>query len=438
MVIVGLRKHPQVRRHHVEAVAYLVFGAGAYFLFRISGLDAHITWAHSAVIGYGVAALISIAPLPADTRRGRLARMAAVTGALVVPFVMLLNGHHQMQDEIGVISRSGNLLITSGIPYVHHATDLADINPYLPVMALFGIPAALIARTGIDPQSAWNVVGDPRIWCAAIAIGGVWGSMRVLHARSGWATNAAILLVASPTIALEMCASGVDLPLAGFLLLGLALAATRRPALGAVFIAAAFAIKWVALLSLPIILALLITRYGRAVAARFVAFFVAASAVFVIPAVLSLSDTIAQVVEFPTGHGSTPTPARSPMPGVLLASLGPAGRVIDMALLAVCAAVLSICLVRRPPATFAAAATFIGAGFSCFFLLAPVGRFGYLLIPMLLFGLAYIAHRAEPTLAEPPRVEPTPAELRSPEPPRVELNRAPHSPRPTSAAVQPL
>ncbi|WP_343287255.1 hypothetical protein [Gordonia sp. SID5947] len=391
----GLGKHPQVRRHHLEAVAYLVFGVGSLVLFRYSDLDAHITWAHSAAIGYGIAALISITPLPAGTRRGRLARIAAVTGALIVPFVMLLNGHHQTQDEVGVISRSGNLLITSGIPYVHHATDLADINPYLPVMALFGIPAALVARTGIDPQSAWNVIGDPRLWCAAIAIGGVWGSIRLLRARSGWATNAAVLLIASPTIALEMCASGVDLPLAGFLLLGLALAATRRPALGAVVIAAACAIKWVALLSLPIILALLVARYGRAVAARFVAFFVAASAVFVIPAVLSLSDTIAQVVEFPTGHGSTPTPARSPMPGVLLASLGPDGRVAAMALLAVCAVVLSTCLVRWPPTTFAAAATFIGAGFSCFFLLAPVGRFGYLLIPMLLFGLAYIARRAE-------------------------------------------
>ncbi|MFW0784466.1 hypothetical protein AAFP35_08070 [Gordonia sp. CPCC 206044] len=387
-------------------MTYIGFGAGAFTLFKLSGFDAHITWAHSAAIGYAVAAVISLVPLPAGAHRPRLARVAALTGALVVPFAMLLNGHHQMQNEVEIISRSGSLLMTSGVPYVHDASALSDINPYLPVMAIFGMPAALMTRAGLDPGSMWNIVGDPRIWCAAIAIVGIWGSMRLLHAHSGRARHIAVLMIASPTVALEMCASGVDLPLAGFLVLGLALAATRHPVTGALCIAAAVAIKWVALLSLPIVLALLVTRYGWRVAARFGGVFLAASAVFMLPAILSISDTIAQVFEFPAGIGAVATPAQSPMPGVLLASLGTAGRLTDMVLLTVCGIVLAYVLVRRPPTTFSTAATFIGIGFTCFFLFAPVGRFGYLLIPMLLFGLAYIARRTE----QPRRVTKAPSD----------------------------
>ncbi|MFI8773436.1 hypothetical protein ACIGKQ_14895 [Gordonia sp. NPDC062954] len=381
-------------RHRPEALAYLAFGVTAYILFRVSGLDSHITWAHSAAIGYGTAAGLSMMPASMRVPRVRLARVAAVTGAILVPFVTLLTGHHQMQDEIAVVSRSGNLLLTHGIPYVHDATSVTDVNPYLPVMAVFGLPAAVLTRSGLDPQSAWQVVGDPRIWCAAIAIAGIWGSIRLLRVDSRSASHVAVLLIASPTIALEMCASGVDLPLAGLLLFGLAAVATRRPRMGAIAIAAAVAIKWVALLSVPIVIALLVTRFPRAVTLRFAGWFATATAVFGLPAFLSVSDTIAQVLEFPTGRGPIPTPAHSPMPGVLLASFGSAGRNADMILLVACAIILAVCVLRRPPRSFSSAATFAAAGFTCFFLLAPVGRFGYLLVPMMLFGVAFIAQRS--------------------------------------------
>lgn len=370
-----------------EAVTYAAFGIGSYLLFRFSGLDAHITWAHCAVIGYLVAALLSVGPASDP----RMARIAAITGAVVVPFVMLLDGHHQMQDEVGVISRSGELLLSSGIPYVHDATTLGDINPYLPFMAVFGIPAALVARSHGAGSAIWSAVGDPRIWCALIAIAGVIGSMHLLRARSQTSRTVAVLLIASPTIALEMCSSGVDLPLAGLLLLGLALAATRRPALGALCIGAAFAIKWVAIICVPVIVAMLVVKYGRRDAVRFATVFSATAVLLILPAMFSLTDAVHQVLEFPTGNGDVSTPAHSELPGVLIASLGPAGRVVDIALLGVCASAIVVWLIRRPPATFAAAATIAGCGFTCFFLLAPVGRFGYMLLPILLFGLAYIA-----------------------------------------------
>lgn len=394
-----LRDH----RHTGEAVTYVGFGVGSYLLFRYSGLDAHITWAHCAVVGYLVAAVLSIGP----QRHPRLARIAAITGAVVVPFVMLLDGHHQMQDEVGVISRSGELLLSSGIPYVHGASTLGDINPYLPFMAVFGIPAALVARTHGTGNALWSAVGDPRIWCALIALVGILGSVRVLRAHSQTSRTVVVLLIASPTIALEMCASGVDLPLAGLLLLGLALSATRRPTFGALCIAAAFAIKWVAIICVPVILAMLIVRSGRRAALRFAGVFTATAVVLIIPALFSVSDVVDQVLEFPTGSGQVSTPAHSELPGVLLASTGPAGRIIDIALLGVCAAGIMVWLVRRPPATFAAAATVAGCGFTCFFLLAPVGRFGYMLLPILLFGLAYVGRLNDKRSAASPQLAAT-------------------------------
>lgn len=314
----------RVGTRHIEATAYLLFGCGAYLVYVLSGFDTHVTWAHSAAIGYCIAAFVGLAPINLGISRTALARVVATIGSVIVPFITLTSGQYPMQSEINVVARSGDLLLRNGIPYLPDATNVTDINPYLPMMAVFGVPRALLARTGIDPGSAWNAVGDPRLWCALIAGIAIWGSLRILGSLNWWSAGAALLLVASPTVALELCASGVDLPLAGFLI---------------------------------------------------------------------LPDTIAQVFEFPTGHGPVSTPARSPMPGVLLAEFGPAGRNADMVLLAVCGALIALSLLRNPPRSFSALAGYVAVGLTCFFLLAPVGRFGYLLIPMLLIGMAVIDHR---------------------------------------------
>jgi len=383
----------RVGTRHIEATAYLLFGCGAYLVYVLSGFDTHVTWAHSAAIGYCIAAFVGLAPINLGISRTALARVVATIGSVIVPFITLTSGQYPMQSEINVVARSGDLLLRNGIPYLPDATNVTDINPYLPMMAVFGVPRALLARTGIDPGSAWNAVGDPRLWCALIAGIAIWGSLRILGSLNWWSAGAALLLVASPTVALELCASGVDLPLAGFLILTLALVSRQRLVAGAICLAAAFAIKWVALLALPIVAAFLLTRFGRGAVLKFVAVLSVASVTFVIPAMLALPDTIAQVFEFPTGHGPVSTPARSPMPGVLLAEFGPAGRNADMVLLAVCGALIALSLLRNPPRSFSALAGYVAVGLTCFFLLAPVGRFGYLLIPMLLIGMAVIDHR---------------------------------------------
>ena len=115
-------------------------------------------------LGFGIQPFINL-----GISRTALARVVATIGSVIVPFITLTSGQYPMQSEINVVARSGDLLLRNGIPYLPDATNVTDINPYLPMMAVFGVPRALLARTGIDPGSAWNAVGDPRLWCALIA-----------------------------------------------------------------------------------------------------------------------------------------------------------------------------------------------------------------------------------------------------------------------------
>jgi hypothetical protein len=115
-----------------------------------------------------------------------------------------------------------------------------------------------------------------------------------------------------------------------------------------------------------------------------------------------------QVIRFPLGLSTMRTPANSPLPGHLLAELGPAGRTASMVLLGLGALVVALWLFLRPPQTVRQAADRLAAGVSVAFLLAPAGRFGYLELPLLLVLWPRLALAPGGTAAEPEaRTEPT-------------------------------
>ncbi|WP_406737496.1 hypothetical protein OG365_05270 [Streptomyces sp. NBC_00853] len=87
---------------------------------------------------------------------------------------------------------------------------------------------------------------------------------------------------------------------------------------------------------------------------------------------------------FPTGRAEVPTPASSPLPGRLLAELGPWGWYLTVGLLLAGGLAVALSLLLRPPRTVAAAADRLALGLTLAFLLAPAGRFGYLALPVLL------------------------------------------------------
>ncbi|MFF2044990.1 hypothetical protein ACFVVX_31705 [Kitasatospora sp. NPDC058170] len=378
--------------------------AGAFPL--VSGLGPHRLWGLCATAGY-LAAATAVLALPG--RRGRTASVAlALAGALVLPLLALvLTG--QGQSEVGVIERSGAQLLHHGTPYLAEPRTVQEYTPYLPGMALFGLPRALLGADG------WVVrlLGDARLWCAAAFLGCLLPTAR--------RTPGLAALIASPLVALPLCVSGVDLPLTGLCCLALALAAPAggrlhpggrraargrlrdaaagaRPGAAGLALAAACALKWTAWPAVAVVAALLAATAGRRAAVRCASVALAGTAALVLPGALrSPGPLLEQVFAFPTGRGGLPTPAGSPLPGRLLAQLGPGGWYLAVALLLLAGLAVAASLLLRPPRDAVAAADRLALGLCLAFLLAPAGRFGYLALPLVLVLHARSrAHRPDP------------------------------------------
>ncbi|WP_371675776.1 glycosyltransferase 87 family protein [Streptomyces sp. NBC_01276] len=355
-----------------------------------SPLGPHRLWGCCAAAGYLVAAGATAVGRP------RSALAAALTGAVVLPLLYLvLTG--QGQSEVGVIERSGRLLLDSGRLYVDRPSGVEEYTPYLPGTALLGLPRALL---GGGDGWAVRLLGDARMWCAAALFTSLWAGRRMLGSRP---SPLLPLLVASPVVALPLVVSGVDLPLAGLCCLALAAAVSGRPAVAGAALAAACAMKWTALPAVAVAVAVLGACRGPRAAVRCAAVAVSGTAVLVLPGVLlQPAELWRQVFAFPTGRADVPTPASSPLPGHLLAGLGPWGWYATVALLALAGLGVALSLWARPPRTVVAAADRLALGLTLAFLLAPAGRFGYLALPLLLVVWARCA--TPPATGGPSRV----------------------------------
>ncbi|MFC8722939.1 hypothetical protein, partial [Kitasatospora sp. NPDC057198] len=361
----------------------------------VSPLGPHRVWGAVAAVGYLLAAVVAVLP----GRGGRGGRGAggpvragwvALGGAVLLPLALLV-GTGSGQSEVGVLARSGELLLAHGSPYLDAPAGPGEVTPYLPGMALFGLPHALLRRAG-----SWigagpgELLGDPRLWCAAAFLATLYGAWRArpvpppAGARGGTGTGAGtgtgvVVLLASPPVALALAASGVDLPLTGLLCLALALGAARRPTGAGLALAAAGALKWTAWPAVAVVVALLAAGAGRRAALRCAGWAAGGTAVLVVPWLLRAPGAVlGQVFAFPLGRGAWPTPAASPLPGRLLADLGPAGWGAAVGLVLLGGAAVALSLLLRPPRCAVAAADRLAAGLALAFLLAPAGRFGYL------------------------------------------------------------
>jgi hypothetical protein len=92
------------------------------------------------------------------------------------------------------------------------------------------------------------------------------------------------------------------------------------------------------------------------------------------------------VVLFPLGLTQHKTPAASPVPGHILASIGPAGHAAAIGLLIAAGVAVAASLVLWPLADVSAAAIRLAAGLVVLFALAPASRFGYFAYPIALLG----------------------------------------------------
>ncbi|MFE4607730.1 glycosyltransferase 87 family protein [Streptomyces niveus] len=371
-------------------VGWLLAAGWAAAFPLVSDVGTHRVWGVCAAVGYTAAAVAArVLPRP---RAVRVPLVLALAGAVVLPLLLLvLTG--QAQSEVDVIERSGRLLYATGTPYLDAPRRVEEYTPYLPGMALLGIPRALLGEHGW----AARYFGDARVWCAAVFLACLVASRAVVRQRQrrrrpegsahGDARFAAVtaVLIASPVVALPLCVSGVDLPLAGLCVLAIAFAVRGRPVAAGLVLAAACSLKWTAWPAIPVVVALLGCAWGARPALRCAGTAVAGTALLVLPsALLSPGPMVEQVLAFPTGRGELATPATSPLPGRLLAEQGATGWAVAVTLLVCGASAVGLSLVLRPPRDAVGAADRLAAGLSIAFLLAPAGRFGYLALPVLL------------------------------------------------------
>ncbi|MEZ0065224.1 hypothetical protein ABIA32_001212 [Streptacidiphilus sp. MAP12-20] len=345
--------------------------AGWAFAFPlISSLASQRAWGWSAGVGYLLAAL-SAALLPRPHAL-RAAVGIALAGAVAVPLGLLL-ARGEAQSEVWVVQESATRLLHTGSPYLLHPTNWTGYTPYLPGMTLFGFPHLILP----------SVLGDARVWFLVTFLACLVATWRLL--RGGPLAVPLAAVVASPLVALPAAVSGVDLPMIGGCCLALALAGRGHGARAGVVLGLVCALKWTAWPAVPVALLLLLQVRGRRAALRGVGWTLLVGGALVLPFALAFPGAmLEQVVRFPLGLSTVKTPAGSPLPGHLLAQLGPAGRTASLALFGLGGLAICVWLLVRPPRDAKAACDRLALGVATAFLLAPAGRFGYLQLPVLL------------------------------------------------------
>ncbi len=185
--------------------------------------------------------------------------------------------------------------------------------------------------------------------------------------------------------------------LAGPVLAGPVLADTvlADTVLAALALGTACAMKYTAWPALAIVAVMVAARDGVRPAARFAAGALATAAGLVAalaPAALRHPASLLEnTVAYPLGLTAAKSPAQSPLPGHLLATLGPAGHAAALVLLAAAGLATVASLAVSPPASPAAAARRLAIGLTALFLLSPATRFGYFIYPISLYAWAMLA-----------------------------------------------
>lgn len=318
---------------------------------------------------------------------------------------LITPGSWAAQPEVWVIERSATLLLQHGTPYVDvtaldRPPEVNDYTPYGPVMALFGLPRAIF---GGNPVT--DALTDARWMFALAAVACVLGALRLLH-RPRIPVLSAQLALACPLTALTWAVAGPDLAIAGLLVLACALAATGRAGWSGFVLALVISAKLIVAPAFAVLAVLIWVQAGktaaRAALGRFVTTVAGTTLVLHLPVYLVDPRAFTEhVLRFPLGMGVVHSPAASPLPGHLLAELGPAGRVLALVLVGLAAVLMLVWLARRPPATGSAALVRIAVGLGALILLTPATRYGYLVYPVILLGAALTFRAAGPL--RPPR-----------------------------------
>jgi hypothetical protein len=355
------------------------------------------TWAIWAAAGYGVTTVILwltrhknvplIVPL-----------LVSLAGALAAPVTWLAT-RVTPTAEVKVIWQSAVLLLQHGTPYLGggQLDSVLSYNPYLPVMAVFGMPKALGAK---------GLFADPRVWLTAVSIALIWGAFKIAaphrhceDCRHGVLLST-VFIAASPIIAFPLAVGITDPPVIALMFVTLALIA--RPS-GLIRAAAALgvacAMKATAWPAVPLFTAMLGARDGVKNAWRFLVTAIGLAVLLALamaPAAMANPYSFLQnTVLFPLGLTKHKTPAASPLPGHLLADTGMAGHWAAVGLLVAAGVGFALWIIIRPPADARASAWRLALGLAVMFTLAPATRWGYFVYPLGLVGWLLLTRPVE-------------------------------------------
>ncbi len=369
--------------------AFAVYAGAMIFTRHADG-----TWAAWGCAGYAVTALLLLAPTGWAIPLG-----AAIGGALIAPLLWLITTF-PATGEVVVIGQSASYLLKHGTPYLPPAlvTGWTSYNPYLPLMEVFGLPRS----AGLS-----GVLGDPRIWTtlttvvliaaafAAVAPHRVRGCAGC-RGRVAWCTAVA---VASPLIAFPLAVGVTDPPIIALTCLVLAWAGRGKLVRAGLALGVACAMKTTAWAVVPVLAVMAWVRYAPRAAARLTATTVAVTGILALlaaPEALATPAAVKQnLIDYPMGTTKYKTVAASPLPGHLIAGLGPAGRLTVDVLLVLAVLGFVGWLIARPPRDERDAAVRLAVGYAVMFTLDPSTRFGYFAYPLALVGWLALSRRVQ-------------------------------------------
>ena len=265
-------------------------------------------------------------------------------------------------------------------------------------MEVFGLPRS----AGLP-----GVLGDPRIWTTLTTVALTAAAFAAIaphrirdcpdcRRRVAWCTAVA---VASPLIAFPLAVGVTDPPIIALTCLVLAWAGRGKLVRASLALGVACAMKTTAWAVVPVLAVMAWVRYAPRAAARLTATTVAVTGVLALlaaPTALATPDALKQnLIDYPMGATKYKTVAASPLPGHLIAGLGPAGKLTVDVLLVLAVLAFAGWLVVRPPRDERDAAVRLAVGYAVMFTLDPSTRFGYFAYPLALVGWLALSRLAQ-------------------------------------------
>ena len=424
------RGRAQVNRISPEAGDALLYFASAVFALvtiytSTNGL--YQVWGRMALSPFLFGALASVvvafvvrrlrrrqpgcALTPRQHRRAWVARLAVAlcvfVGALAIPLGLEIlwrfdgvPGSH-LQPEVTAVEVGGQDIVRGQDPYIplvrsshpvkYHAPGqpyYPGFMPYLPLMAMMGIPSEVWPTNGLS---------DARIFFCVITIGVAGAALALSRAEGRRKLRALQALVILPLASLPLATGGDDIPVVAFLLLAMVLAQRRHPFASGLMLGIASAMKFTAWPLAALALFAARGRNGERKPFTMLAGILVVAVPTIFPFVLKGPFALVDdVVLFPLGLSAIPSTAASALPGHALVSAFPSlSRALPLSVGLVLAVLLARHLYKHTPRTAAEVCTVAGVVMSVLILLAPNPRVGYLLYPINFFVWAYLL--AEPS-----------------------------------------